>query len=346
MVESQEKVTSKPSDEQTDFTPDADADSIQGKESAPLANAPASTSSSLTDEEESLTESSELSASGELAATNEPSIANSVERHRLAATDVSAEAIALEFEVDSEILSIPETIEVLESTQASDVEEQPDSNPDGDSLEGYEVREAFQLTEADEISAGRSLPEIELPTQEEFALVESISSPVPRFDYPSRNTNLDNMPLVDELGIHDLTDPIAGGRGRLFAAAGRDSPIAEFTEEALVLYPPQKPFVDPQAEQPGSSEFITRHCDETGILLDEIGNRKKIPGAKFNGNQIYWLMLQKPGTLKHLVGWFDAQGNCHLLYQDGRLIISDEAYKLRNKTHDGELNIFTDLTSD
>jgi hypothetical protein len=146
--------------------------------------------------------------------------------------------------------------------------------------------------------------------------------------------------LVDELGIKDLSEPVVGGRGRLFSAAGRNSPVVEFTNQFVVMHPPQKPY-----EDTGPSEVITRHSNAQGILLDELGIAKKIPGAKFQGHQLYWLGEQKPGTLRHFTGWIDDKGTIHKLYVHGDLITTDIAFRLRNKTHDGELSIFPDLKS-
>ena len=49
------------------------------------------------------------------------------------------------------------------------------------------------------------------------------------------------MPLADELGIEDIYDPMVGKDGKVFCTAGRDAPIAEFTDEMLILHPPQMP---------------------------------------------------------------------------------------------------------
>jgi hypothetical protein len=151
------------------------------------------------------------------------------------------------------------------------------------------------------------------------------------------------LSLVDELGIEDLADPLAGGRGRLFSAAGRLSPVAEFTERFLVMHPPQLPF---QEFDQGPAEDIVFHCDEMGILLDELGRQKRIAGAKFRGKSLYWLAERKPGTTKHYAGWFDESGKPHLLFVNDEPITTDIVFRLRNKTHDGELSIFPDLASD
>jgi hypothetical protein len=147
--------------------------------------------------------------------------------------------------------------------------------------------------------------------------------------------------LADELGIIDISEPIFGGRGRLFSAAGRNAPVAEFTSEFLVLHPPLKPF-----EEDGPVEVITSHQDERGVLLDELSREKTIPGARFKGKQLYWLAEHKPGTLKHIAGWVDEQNKTHRLFSEGEVMLVDDVFKLRNRTHDGELTMFPHLTTE
>src|SRR5271165_2936846 len=88
-----------------------------------------------------------------------------------------------------------------------------------------------------------------------------------------------DVALADELGIEDLSDPISGGRGRLFSTAGRESPVAEFTEEYLILHPPQVPF----SETDFADELVPT-VSPRGVLLDSFGRETKLPGAKYNGN--------------------------------------------------------------
>ena len=149
------------------------------------------------------------------------------------------------------------------------------------------------------------------------------------------------MSLVDELGVEDIYDPIAGGRGRLFSTAGREAPIAEFTKDFLVLHPPQKPF-----KEQGGGETITVVSDSNGILLDEFGVQKRMTGARYKGATIYWLAEIKPGTTRHLVAWFDDNNVAHRLLIQGNPITTDMAYRLRNQTHDGELTIFPELDTE
>lgn len=151
----------------------------------------------------------------------------------------------------------------------------------------------------------------------------------------------DDQTLADELGIDSLFVPVVGGRGRLFSTAGPRSPVAEFTQDYLVLHPPQKPFTDS-----GPTEDIVIKVDNYGVLLDELGRPKHIAGAKFCGNTLWFSGEQKPGTLKHYAVWFDERGIVHKLYVNDEPLTTDAVFRLRNKTHDGELSIFDDIGSD
>jgi hypothetical protein len=147
------------------------------------------------------------------------------------------------------------------------------------------------------------------------------------------------LALVDELGIEEqLSDPIYGGRGRLFSTAGRESPVAEFTETFLILHPPQNPFTETNFE-----DELTPSTSPRGVLLDNFGKEKKLPGAKYNNNPLYCLSKRDEQTGKHLVAWVDQNGKMGLLELDGRYITHDVAIKLRNRTHDGELGIFPEI---
>lgn len=158
---------------------------------------------------------------------------------------------------------------------------------------------------------------------------------------PSEERATDDIALVDELGIEDIYEPLVATRGRLLSAAGRNSPIAEFTDEYVVMRPPQKPF-----QENGPSEDIVINIDEQGVLLDALGEKKKIPGARYKGKELYWLGEKKQDTLKHYAGWFDGQGNAHKLYLQGEALTTDVVFRLRNKTHDGEISIVPELRSD
>jgi hypothetical protein len=144
--------------------------------------------------------------------------------------------------------------------------------------------------------------------------------------------------LVDDLGVHTLRDLLFGKHGKLFSAAGRLSPVVEVNVDSLVMHPPNKPF-----DSGGETEDIIIHVDERGILMDELGNKKRIAGAKFNGNPVYVLGETHEETGKNLVAALDGGGELHRLYLGPKILTAPAAFKLRNKTHDGELSIFSDL---
>ncbi len=54
----------------------------------------------------------------------------------------------------------------------------------------------------------------------------------------------------------------------------------------------------------GPAEEIVLMMDETGVLVDEFHERKRISGAKYNGRALFYFWEQKPGTLKHYAVFF------------------------------------------
>jgi len=147
-------------------------------------------------------------------------------------------------------------------------------------------------------------------------------------------------PLVDELDVQGVKQGKYFVDGRLLSAATRQMPVVEFLDEALVMHPPEKPFEDSPAE---TSSIAS---DERGVLLDDYGQSKKVAGACFKGQSIWWLAERRPGTMKHFAAWFDESGVAHKLFIQGQAITTDVVYKLRNRTHNGELSMFPDLSSD
>jgi hypothetical protein len=146
------------------------------------------------------------------------------------------------------------------------------------------------------------------------------------------------MPLADELGVEDIYIPIMGKDGKIFCTAGRDAPIAEFEGDFLILHPPQMPL-----DVSDRGEAFTNVCDERGILLNELGEPKKIPAATYMGCPIYIIGEQRPGTLKNYVVVLTPEGTQHSIYYvDGERLTYTEIYALRNKSADGELAIFDD----
>lgn len=169
----------------------------------------------------------------------------------------------------------------------------------------------------------------------------SVAPPVQQDSQQTQPVPPEELPLADELGIEGNDIPICGGRGRIFSAAGRYSPLIEFTKEHVIMHPPQLPFTED-----GPAEEIHTVVDKRGVLLDELGNAKHIAGAKFKGQMLWYLGEQLPATTKYLVAWFDAQGKAHKLYVNEEPLTVDVVFRLRNKTHDGELSFFADVTTD
>lgn len=151
----------------------------------------------------------------------------------------------------------------------------------------------------------------------------------------------EEMTLADELGVEDLTDILFADRGKIFSAAGRDSPIAEFGDDGVLLRPPQKPYLE---EDP--AEEIVYHVDQHGILLNELGEQRRIYGAKYKDKPIFVIGEQKPGTVKHYAAWFDAEWKAHKFYVQGDALTSDMVYRIRNRTHDGEISVFPEIQTD
>lgn len=146
------------------------------------------------------------------------------------------------------------------------------------------------------------------------------------------------MTLVDELGVQDLDELLYAKHGRIFSAAGRQSPVAEFTDDYVVLHPPQKPL-----EEEGPSENISIMINDKGILLDELNKERKISGAKYEGLPLFWLGQRKPGTFKHYVGFF-RDDSLYKLLSEGQPATTEQIYKLRNRSVNGELSTDPELS--
>jgi hypothetical protein len=158
----------------------------------------------------------------------------------------------------------------------------------------------------------------------------------------TQTQHIGHKPLADELGITDIYDPMVGKDGKVFCTAGRDAPIAEFTDEVLILHPPQRPLDDSSA-----GEDFSLHVDERGILLDEFGKPKKIPAATYKGCPIYYLGEQVAGTLTHYAAALAHDGSLHaLFYELGSRLTTKDVYELRNKSAQGDLHEFPDIVCD
>lgn len=156
----------------------------------------------------------------------------------------------------------------------------------------------------------------------------------------SQSDTSDTTSLIDELGIQDIYEPMAGLDGKMFCTAGRDTPVVEFAEEYLILHPPQLPFYEQ-----GPEEEIVVNIDARGIVLDELGMPKKIPTAKYQGFPIYYFGEQKEGTLKHYAAVLTADERLVFIFDDkGDRLTTDDVYKLRNKSVNGEISQFPGLS--
>ncbi|OPZ83894.1 MAG: hypothetical protein BWY75_02889 [bacterium ADurb.Bin425] len=152
----------------------------------------------------------------------------------------------------------------------------------------------------------------------------------------------DKKPLAEELGIEDIYNPLVGAHGRVFCAAGPDTPLVVIDEEALVIHPPQLPLM-----QDGQAETYGVQVSPRGILLDFNGTEKKIPMAKYRGRPIYYFGECVPGSYRHYAVVEDAKGDIHYIYdRDSREKLSvDEVFRLRNRTHDSEIGRYPHLIS-
>lgn len=153
----------------------------------------------------------------------------------------------------------------------------------------------------------------------------------------SEQDDNEELSLVDELGVSGLRDLLFGKHGKLFSAAGRNYVVAEVNGESLVMHPPDKPFASVD-----KTEEIGIKTDDRGILLDELGEPKRISGGKFNGDPLY-VLGERDDTGKNVVAALSKDGKLQKLYFGPHLLTSAAAFKLRNKTHDGELSCFSTL---
>lgn len=151
-----------------------------------------------------------------------------------------------------------------------------------------------------------------------------------------------DMNLADELGIEDIYDPMVGMDGKVFCTAGRDAPIAEFTDDFLILHPPQKPL-----DESNRAEDFTLRVDDRNILLDEFGSPKKIPAATYKGCPIYYSGERVPGSMTSYAVAIAHDGSLHALYFDhGRRLTAKDVYDFRNKSEAGELSNFQEIVCD
>ena len=156
----------------------------------------------------------------------------------------------------------------------------------------------------------------------------------------NHNNDAEPASLVDELGINDIYEPMADLDGKVFCTAGRDTPVAEFEADYLILHPPQLPFYEQ-----GPAEEIVVSVDDRGIVLDELGIPKKIVTAKYQGFPIYYFGEQKEGTLKHYAAVLTNDDRLVFIFNDKEeRLTTDDVFKLRNKSVNGEISQFPGLS--
>lgn len=148
--------------------------------------------------------------------------------------------------------------------------------------------------------------------------------------------------LAEELGIEDIYQPLVGGHGQLFCAAGPEAPLVVIKDDALVIHPPQLPLM---AED--HVEEMKVQVSKRGVLLDEFGKEKRVASAKYRGRPIFHWGECVPGTYRSYAIVEASDGAMHFIYDatTGEKLPVDEVYRLRNRTHDGEIGKFPQLNS-
>ena len=144
--------------------------------------------------------------------------------------------------------------------------------------------------------------------------------------------------LIDDLNVQDLHRTYVRLHGREFAAAGREIPVAEIDELGLLMHHPDQPLSADRQPQ-----GIASGNDEQGIVLNELGERRKIIGTRFHGREVFWHSDTVPGTTRHYVCWFDEDGNTCGIFLDEMRLTVDAVHKMRSRTIDGDLSFFPEL---
>jgi hypothetical protein len=198
-----------------------------------------------------------------------------------------------------------------------DDEEQPEDENSAEEIELQEV----QLSDSGEGTEGPAQEQEDRPNDADQA--------------PTGPPN-----LVDALGVEDLTLTYVRFNGREFAAAGRKIPVAEIDYFGMVMYHPEMP-LSTDAEQ-----LISVEHDEQDVVLDELGQRRKIAGARYKGHAVFWHREVVPNTTRHYVVWFDDDKAGHSLFLAGQRLTVDIVLKMRARTVNGELSVFGEVTTD
>lgn len=193
--------------------------------------------------------------------------------------------------------------------------------------------------EAEQKRAGRAInpPPPDLHLDENETELETSDRRLAR-----KAQDADEIPsIIDELGVEDLHKTYVLMNGREFAAAGREIPVAEFDDFGLVMHHPDQPLSDETVP-----EIISSRCNEHGIVIDELGEKRKIMGARYHGREIYWHKDIVPNSTRHFIAWYDDEWKAHALYLEDVRLNVDIVLKLRGRTLNGELSIFPEIRTE
>lgn len=149
------------------------------------------------------------------------------------------------------------------------------------------------------------------------------------------------MSIIEKLGVEDLHKTYVLMNGREFAAAGKEIPVAEFDDFGLVMHNPDQPLSNESVP-----ELILTRYDEHGIVLDELGEKRKIIGARYHGREIYWHKDVVPDSTRHYIAWYDDEWKAYALYLEDVRLNVDIILKLRARTLNGELGMFAELRTE
>ena len=222
-------------------------------------------------------------------------------------------------------------------------------NRDGSGNSGASNTGQTETTDSDSAPASGAAPA--LTAEEQAALDKETDEEYDRLfarnQYAKKKDFFSTAPkgpvgLAEELGIEDIYQPLVGGHGQLFCAAVPEVPLVVIKDDALVIHPPQLPLM---AED--HVEEMKVQVSNRGILLDEFGKEKRVASAKYRGRPIFHWGECVPGTYRSYAIVEASDGAMHFIYDTttGEKLPVDEVYRLRNRTHDGEIGKFPQLNS-
>ncbi len=193
--------------------------------------------------------------------------------------------------------------------------------------------------EDDEDAQNEDHPPIELQSIE--VLDSQPDKPAPAVEDKSHGHGAATNSLVKDLGVADLSRTYVRMDGREFAAAGTKYPVVEIDYFGMVMHHPDKPLCASDKE-----ELISVEHDEHGIVLNELGERRKVAGARFRGRELFWHRDTIPESTRHYVAWFDEEWKPHSIFLVGNRLTVDMVLKMRSRTVNGELSVFPEVSTD